>query len=100
VCSSDLRAEQILCYLANLPAEEKKIVHLRFEKGFTAGEISNEVGLSDPRKVFTIIDRIIRQLRAKSASVSGHENLSIRNTIVSIVPNEANSKWAVKREAN
>lgn len=60
------RAKKILNDLNQLSEQEKTIVKLRFEHGRTAGQISDEMGFSGPRKVFTMIDRIVRKLRAKT----------------------------------
>lgn len=49
--------------LDRLPPAEKKLMVLRFERGWSARRIADELGLRSPRNVYTVIDRIIRRLR-------------------------------------
>ncbi len=56
-------AEQVRALISKLPKEEQRIIHLRFNQGLPAKEISKKLGLSGQRKVYTIIDRVIRKLK-------------------------------------
>ena len=49
--------------LADLSEEEREVVRLRFEEGWTAQRIADERGLSGQRKVYTILDGALRKLR-------------------------------------
>ncbi len=49
--------------LADLSDEEREVVRLRFEEGWTAQRIADERGLSGQRKVYTILDGALRKLR-------------------------------------
>lgn len=51
--------------LDRLPAEERKLLSLRFEQGWTAHRIAEELGLAGQRNVYTWIDRIVRVLRRR-----------------------------------
>ena len=51
--------------LARLPAAERKLLSLRFEQGWTAQRIAEELGLDGQRSVYTWIDRIVRALRRR-----------------------------------
>ncbi len=49
--------------LADLSEEERDVVRLRYEEGWTAQRIADERGLSGQRKVYTILDGALRKLR-------------------------------------
>jgi len=49
--------------LAEMSDEEREIMRLRFDEGWTARRISDELGLGGQRKVYTVIDRVIRVIR-------------------------------------
>jgi DNA-directed RNA polymerase specialized sigma24 family protein len=49
--------------LADLSDEERDVVRLRFEEGWTAQRIASERGLASQRKVYTILDGALRKLR-------------------------------------
>jgi DNA-directed RNA polymerase specialized sigma24 family protein len=55
--------EGVLAAVACLPAEERRIMSLRFEQGWTARRIAQELGLSGQKKVYTIVERVLRGLR-------------------------------------
>jgi DNA-directed RNA polymerase specialized sigma24 family protein len=46
-----------------LPANERRLLSLRFEQGWTAKHIAEELGLDGQRAVYTKIDRVLRGLR-------------------------------------
>lgn len=48
-----------------LPEEERKLIMLRFEQGWTAQRIAEELGLEGQRTVYTLLDRIMRVLRRR-----------------------------------
>jgi RNA polymerase sigma factor (sigma-70 family) len=49
--------------LADLSDEERDVVRLRYEEGWTAQRIAEEKGLPGQRRVYTILDGAIRKLR-------------------------------------
>ncbi len=49
--------------IAELREDERKILYLRFEQGLSAQEIAEEMNIGGQRRVYTIIDRIVRKLR-------------------------------------
>lgn len=49
--------------LAELSDEERDIVRLRFEEGWTAQRIAEEKGLPGQRRVYTILDGVLKKLR-------------------------------------
>jgi RNA polymerase sigma factor (sigma-70 family) len=49
--------------LAELSDDEREVVRLRYEEGWTAQRIASERGLSGQRKVYTILDGALRKLR-------------------------------------
>ncbi|MDH3198124.1 MAG: sigma-70 family RNA polymerase sigma factor [Candidatus Krumholzibacteria bacterium] len=49
--------------LETLGGEEREVVRLRYEEGWTAKRISDELGLGGQRRVYTILDRVLRRLR-------------------------------------
>lgn len=56
-------AERVRLALERLPRGDRAVAALRFEKGCTAAEISEELGLGGERRAYTIIGRIVRMLR-------------------------------------
>jgi RNA polymerase sigma factor (sigma-70 family) len=56
--------------LSALTPEERKIVFLRFNRGWSARKIAKVLDLGGQRRAYTIIDRVIRKLR-RSLSVEG-----------------------------
>jgi len=51
--------------IAALPPEEQRILSLRFERGWSARRIADELGLAGPRGAYTLLDRIVRNLRRR-----------------------------------
>lgn len=49
--------------LGELSEEEREVVRLRYEEGWTAQRIADERGLAGQRRVYTILDGAIRKLR-------------------------------------
>ncbi|HER43968.1 MAG TPA: hypothetical protein ENO08_05865, partial [Candidatus Eisenbacteria bacterium] len=49
--------------ISGLREDEQKILHLRFEQGLSAKAIAEEMEIGQQRRVYTIIDRILRKLR-------------------------------------
>jgi RNA polymerase sigma factor (sigma-70 family) len=49
--------------LSELSEEERDIVRLRFEEGWTAQQIADEKGFAGQRRVYTILDGVLRKLR-------------------------------------
>lgn len=56
--------DEALALIAKLPRQEQEILSMRFQHGYEAEQIAEKLGLPGRRKVYTIMDRIIRQLRA------------------------------------
>jgi DNA-directed RNA polymerase specialized sigma24 family protein len=54
---------EVSAVVAHLPAEERRLLSLRFEQGWTAKRIAEELGLGGQRNVYTQLDRILRGLR-------------------------------------
>lgn len=57
------QAQQLRMLLSTLPREDRKVIFLRFYQGHSAKKIAAKLDLNSERKVYTIIDRIIRNLR-------------------------------------
>ena len=55
--------DEVQTIVARLPDEERRLLTLRFEQGWTARRIAEELGLGGQRSVYTRIDRILRELR-------------------------------------
>jgi RNA polymerase sigma factor (sigma-70 family) len=51
--------------LSELSDEERDVVRMRFEEGWTTQRIADEKGLPGQRRVYTILDGAIRKLRKK-----------------------------------
>ena len=49
--------------IAELHENERRILYLRFDKGLSANEIADEMDIGERRRVYTIIDGIMRKLR-------------------------------------
>jgi RNA polymerase sigma factor (sigma-70 family) len=56
-------AAKVRKLIEKLPEEERRILALRFDRGWTAARIAEELGLESPRRAYTIIERGLRQLR-------------------------------------
>ena len=54
---------RVRAMLAEMPAEAREVMRLRFDEGWTARRISDELGLGGQRRVYTIIDRVVRKIR-------------------------------------
>jgi len=55
--------DEVRAVVARLPDDERRLLTLRFEQGWTAKRIAEELGLGGQRNVYTRIDRILRDLR-------------------------------------
>ena len=56
-------AERVSELIAELAPEERRILTLRFERGWTARAIADELGLPGTRGVYTVLERVVRRLR-------------------------------------
>lgn len=56
--------ERLRSEIAKLPPEDQKVINLRFKRGLPAKQISRKLNLGGQRKVYTIINRVIRNLRS------------------------------------
>jgi RNA polymerase sigma factor (sigma-70 family) len=65
--------ERLRAILAGLPPEERRILSLRFERGWSARRIAEELGLSGPRGAYTVLDRIVRGLRRRMGAHEARE---------------------------
>lgn len=54
--------------IAELHEVERKVLHFRFDKGLSANEIAEKMDIDEPRRVYTIIDRVVRKLRKSMES--------------------------------
>ena len=61
--STERMAARVRELLADLSDEERDIVRLRFEEGWTAQRIADEKGFPRQRRVYTILDGVLRKLR-------------------------------------
>jgi RNA polymerase sigma factor (sigma-70 family) len=51
--------------IEQLPADDRQVYTLRFERGWSAQRIAEELGLADRRLAYTLIDRLKRVIRRK-----------------------------------
>jgi RNA polymerase sigma factor (sigma-70 family) len=56
-----------------LPAEDRQVYTLRFERGWSAQRIAEELGLADTRLAYTLIDRLKRVIRRQLSSTHDTE---------------------------
>jgi DNA-directed RNA polymerase specialized sigma24 family protein len=56
-------ADQLAAQIERLDPAERELLTLRFERGWTARRIADELGFADTRGVYTILERIVRRLR-------------------------------------
>ncbi len=56
-------AERARELLEELPEEERRVLTLRFDRGWTAVQIAAEMGYENPRRSYTVIDKGLRRLR-------------------------------------
>jgi len=63
--ATERMAARVKELLADLSDDEREIVRLRFEEGWTAQRIAEEKGFSGQRRVYTILDGIMRKLRRR-----------------------------------
>jgi len=56
-------AEQVQASVASLRPRDRQIMQLRFEQGWTARRIAEELGMKGQRSVYKAIDRIVTRLR-------------------------------------
>jgi RNA polymerase sigma factor (sigma-70 family) len=49
--------------MQSLPEDERRALELRFQEGWTAERIGQELGLGRRREVYTLLDRAVRNLR-------------------------------------
>lgn len=61
--TTERMAARVRELLAELPDDEREIVRLRYEEGWTAQRIADEKGLAGQRRVYTILDGVLRKLR-------------------------------------
>lgn len=55
--------EQLRTALAELEPEDRRVLELRFEQGWTARRIADELGMNGQRSVYSTIERIVSRLR-------------------------------------
>jgi len=61
--ATERMAARVRELLSALSDEERDIVRLRFEEGWTAQRIAEEKGLPGQRRVYTILDGVLKKLR-------------------------------------
>jgi RNA polymerase sigma factor (sigma-70 family) len=49
--------------IGRLPADEQRVLFLRFVEGWTANRIARELGIQGPRRVYSLLQRSFRTLR-------------------------------------
>ncbi len=54
-----------------LPEDEREIIFLRFERGMSARRMAAELGVNSPRRVYTLINNILKKLRSGMADKGG-----------------------------
>ncbi len=86
---AEIRALKALRYVAELPVEERRILSLRFEEGLNAQQIAERLGIANRRRVFTILDRIVRKLRRRHREAEKKRG-KIGNTAADAVSSEVN----------
>ena len=60
-------ADHLRASIASLAPRERRLVELRFEQGWTARRIAEELGMNGQRSVYKSIDRIVGKLRRRIA---------------------------------
>src|SRR5262245_45611576 len=55
--------DEVRAIISRLPEDERRLLSLRFERGWHAKEIANELGLGGQRSVYTMIEAILRRIR-------------------------------------
>jgi DNA-directed RNA polymerase specialized sigma24 family protein len=55
--------ESVRQLIAELPSEERAALMLRYEKGWSARRISEELGIGSPRRIYTLLARLVRDIR-------------------------------------
>lgn len=55
--------QRVRSLLSEMSTEEREVMRLRFDEGWTAKRIADEMSLGGQRRVYTIIDRVLRKLR-------------------------------------
>ncbi len=55
--------ERIRALIARLPEQERRVLELRFDQGWTAEEVAAELDLPGRRRVYSIADRAVARLR-------------------------------------
>ena len=61
--ATERMAARVRELLSELSEEERDIVRLRFEEGWTAQRIAEEKGYSGQRRVYTVLEGVLRKLR-------------------------------------
>jgi RNA polymerase sigma factor (sigma-70 family) len=61
--ATERMAARVRELLATLSEEEQDVVRLRYEEGWTAQRIAEEKGLAGQRRVYTILDGVLKKLR-------------------------------------
>jgi DNA-directed RNA polymerase specialized sigma24 family protein len=56
---------RVKALVRSLPAEERAVLDLRFGRGLTARRVAGELGLSGPRRVYSLIEKSLRTLRRR-----------------------------------
>lgn len=55
--------ERVAALRGRLPETERAVLALRFDRGLSAREISRELGVESPRRVYAIIEAAVKRLR-------------------------------------
>lgn len=66
-------AQRLEEMVAALEPRERAVLELRFERGWSARQIAEELGLDRSRSAYTLLDRIIRGLRRRLSAAKEEE---------------------------
>jgi len=66
-------AARVLEHVRRLPEAERQMLSLRFQQGWSARRIADELGFPGPRGVHTVLERIVRRIRRMIRSQSEAE---------------------------
>jgi RNA polymerase sigma factor (sigma-70 family) len=62
------KSERLLELVSGLPPQERRIIMMRFERGMSARKMADELGMESPRRVYSLINKIVKKLRRAMAA--------------------------------
>ncbi|MBU8869769.1 MAG: sigma-70 family RNA polymerase sigma factor [Gemmatimonadales bacterium] len=78
--------ERIRELMQDLPEQERRVLELRFDDGWSANRIADELELSGQREVYTIVNRATRALRRMLGPAGGIPGLMFFLVILLMMP--------------